>query len=601
MAIPEIKLSLSLTSTTFWRVTTTQGAEPSPRTLTMSYVSRPHYEAAGEVHRGWSAAVATLPPHVRTLAVDGPAIADWDRIIASVRAELTARGSVETIQTVDLRAAGLPWPQIQARTRSAQLGDDPDFETLAAGDLADLVDRERIPGDEVPDGTIRLAVGPGAALTGPDVLWWADLPKRYAEAAIAAGTGRNLLAPPDVPATTKRLFYVDWPLLDRHRDLHAPHIDLWLDVQDLADPVWMTGPTLRATCEQLAHRPHRTMPTFNSTPWGGQWARRTLGHNRDEPNSALGYELIAPESGVLVGPGPQESVEVPFQLIVALQPDALLGAEVHRRFGTSFPIRFDYLDTVAGGNLSVHCHPQDDYMRKVFGWPYTQHESYYVMVGGQENRVFLGLHDGASVERFHDAAHRADAHGEQFDITAFVQSFPATPHQLFLIPAGTPHGSGEGNVVLEVSATPYLYSLRFYDWLRRDQADRQRPVHVEHAFRNLDTTRAGSAVEQRLIQSPRTDTAGHGWQEEIIGQLPEMFFEVRRLQLDPDAAAGQDTDGRFHILTLVEGDRALLRTAGGVEHPLNYAETIVVPASIGPYSILNPGTTALRLVKANVT
>ena len=75
-----------------------------------------------------------------------------------------------------------------------------------------------------------------------------------------------------------------------------------------------------------------------------------------------------------------------------------------------------------------------------------------------------------------------DAGEVPFDITDFVQTFPATPHQLFLIPAGTPHGSGEGNVVLEVSATPYLYSLRFYDWLRRD-GNGQRPVHVEHAFR----------------------------------------------------------------------------------------------------------------------
>jgi mannose-6-phosphate isomerase class I len=570
-------------------------------TTTKSYVSRPHYEPVGEVHRGWPQAMATLPSDIRTLAVDGPAVADWDGVAASVAAELTARGSASRVQVVDMRAAGLAWPEVQARTRSAALGDDPDFETLAAGELADLVDPARIPVDDVPDGTVRLVVGPGAALAGPDVLWWADLPKRYAEAAIGAGTGRNLLAPPDVPGTTKRLFYVDWPLLDRHRDRHAQDIDLWLDIQNLADPVWMTGPTLRATCEQLAERPHRTLPTFNSTPWGGQWARRTLGHNREKPSSALGYELIAPESGVLVGPDPDRSVEVPFQLIVALQPDAVLGAEAHRRFGTSFPIRFDYLDTVAGGNLSVHCHPQDDYMRTVFGWPYTQHETYYIMVGGPENRVFLGLREAASVERFHDAAHRADAHGEPFDITEFVQSFPATPHQLFLIPAGTPHASGEGNVVLEVSATPYLYSLRFYDWLRRDKADRQRPVHVEHAFRNLDTARAGSAVEQRLIQIPRTRTEGDGWHEEIIGQLPEMFFEVRRLALDADAVAEQDTDGRFHILTLVEGDQATLRTAGGIEHLLNYAETIVVPASVGPYSILNPGITGVRLVKANVT
>ena len=592
-------LALSITSATFYGVTTTHGAAPLP--VTQPYVSRPCYEPAGEVRRGWAAAAATLPQCVRTLAIDGPAVLDWDRVAESVSAELTANGLARRVQVVDMRSAGLPWLEVQARTRSAVLGDDPDFEMLAAGSLADLIDRGRLPAGAVPEGMVRLAVGPGAALVAPDVLWWADLPKRHAETTIGSGGGRNLLAPPEVPATTKRLFYIDWPLLDRHRDTHAPHIDLWLDTKDPADPAWMTGHTLRATCAELARRPHRTLPTFNSTPWGGQWARRNLGHNQDAPNSALGYELIAPESGVLVGPGPDDSVEVPFQLIVALRPDSMLGPQVYQRFGTSFPIRFDYLDTVAGGNLSVHCHPQDDYMRTMFGWPYTQHETYYVMVGSQDNRIFLGLRDGASVKSFHQAAHRADADGEPFDITEYIQTFPATPHQLFLIPAGTPHGSAEGNVVLEVSATPYLYSLRFYDWLRRDDADRQRTVHVQHAFRNLDATRAGSAVGRQLIQAPRTQTSGDGWREELIGQLPEMFFEVHRLVLASGVSAGQDTDGRFHILTLVEGSQALLRTAAGHEHPLNYAETIVVPASVGSYTVRNLGSAPLRLVKANVT
>ena len=583
-------------------MTTTQGSGPLPleASAERAYVSRPCYPAVGEVQRGWPGAVAALPRGMRTLAVDGPAAAQWDQIAATVSGELTACGYAARIQLVDMRAAGLPWAEIEARTRSGALGDDPDFEKLAVGSLADLIDSGRIPTEPVPEGTVRLVFGPGAALVAPDVLWWADLPKRYAERAIGAG-GRNLLAPAGVPATTKRLFYVDWPLLDRHRDLHGPNIELWLDTRNLADPTWMTGHALRDTCARLAELPHRTLPVFNSTPWGGQWARRALGHNQGGPNTALGYELIAPESGVLVGPEPDDSVEVPFQLIVSMQAEAMLGPGVHERFGTSFPIRFDYLDTVDGGNLSVHCHPRDDYMRTVFGWPYTQHETYYVMVGSPENKVFLGLRDGADVQRFHEAAHRADSHAEPFEITEFVQAFPATPHQLFLIPAGTPHGSGAGNVVLEVSATPYLYSLRFYDWLRRDGADRQRPVHVEHAFRNLDTDRTGSAVERQLVQSPRTHVKGEGWHEEIIGQLPEMFFEVRRVALAANAVAEQDTDGRFHILNVVEGDRALLRTATGHEHPLNYAETIVIPASVGRYSIHNLGTAELRLVKANVT
>src|SRR4029077_17594889 len=182
----------------------------------------------------------------------------------------------------------------------------------------------------------------------------------------------------------------------------------------------------------------------------------------------------------------------------------------------------------------------------------TQHETYYVMVSDEGNVIYLGLRDDASVQEFHRCAQAAEQHSTPFDIERFVQVLPAVQHQLFLVPAGTPHGSGAGNVVLEVSATPYLYSLRFYDWLRRDRAGKQRPVHVEHAFRNLDTERVGAAVARDLMQIPRVLRAASGWREELLGSLPEMFFEVRRLVIDADCVAGDDTSARFHVLNVVE-------------------------------------------------
>ncbi|HEX4222317.1 MAG TPA: class I mannose-6-phosphate isomerase, partial [Pseudonocardiaceae bacterium] len=314
----------------------------------------------------------------------------------------------------------------------------------------------------------------------------------------------------------------------------------------------------------------------------------------------LGYELIAPESGILLGDPDGPRVEVPLQVLVTQHPEQVLGTAVHDRFGTSFPIRFDYLDTVGGGNLSVHCHPRSDYMRRVFGWPSTQHETYYLMLAGPGRQVFLGLRENVDLDAFRREADRAVGDAQPFDIERHVQTFPARAHQLLLIPAGTPHGSGEGNVVLEISATPYLYSLRFYDWLRTDRAGRQRPVHVGHAFDNLDTDRSGDAVARDLIQQPRTVRSGQGWHEEVIGRLPDMFFEVRRVELTEGASVADATGDRFHILNVVEGDGIALETSGGHRHQLSYAETLTVPASAGAYRVRALGTGAVRYVKAFV-
>jgi mannose-6-phosphate isomerase class I len=558
------------------------------------YNAEPCYPPVnGAVTTGWRSAVATLPAGPFRLAVDGPTVLDWAALIAGLTDALAETG--RTVDVHDMRHHTVSWARILELTDTPELSDDPDFAALADGSLADLIAEP----PERAEGGVSVVFGPGAALADHDLLWYADLPKRYAEAAITSGEGRNL-GQPTGPGTTKRLFYIDWPLLDRHRDGLADRIDLWIDTQNPAAPAMIDGATLHRTLADLAGRPFRTRPTFNTTSWGGHWAQRRLGFNPGAANTALGYELIAPESGILIGAADGARVEVPFQLAVARHPAEILGEKVHNDFGTSFPVRFDYLDTVDGGNLSVHCHPQPDYMRQVFGWPYTQHETYYLMVGGDQNQVFLGLREGVDVESFHREAQAAHHDGSPFDITRHVRTFPATEHQLFLIPAGTPHGSGAGNVVLEVSATPYLYSLRFYDWLRDGTDGRRRPVHVEHAFRNLDRDRTGTAVEHDLVQTPRTLRQGDGWREELLGALPEMFFEVRRIVLETGGSADDDTAGRFHVLNVVEGGGLILTTESGMSHSLAYAETLVVPASVGRYTLRPVGTDRVRVVKSLV-
>ena len=562
------------------------------------YEPNPRYAARdGEIARGWPAAAASLPAPPFVLAVDGPGILDWIGLLAGLTQALQERGT--TIERLDIRRWYATWDEILARTASNVLADDPDFAMLASGTLADLLDD--IPRPSGLAGGVLVVFGPGAALVEHDVLWYADLPKRYAEAAINASGASNLGQPDDAGGgTTKRLFYIDWPLLDRHRAVIAGRIDRWLDMQDPAAPASLGGAALRRTIAELARQPFRTRPTFNTTPWGGHWAQRSLGVNAEARNTALGYELIAPESGVLIGDRAEAQVEIPFQLVVSQHPNDILGPLVHDEFGSSFPIRFDYLDTVGGGNLSVHCHPQADYMRDVFGWPYTQHESYYVVVSGEGSRVFLGLRGDVDIAAFERAAHHASTAGHPLDIERYVQTFAAEQHRLFMIPAGTPHGSSDGNVVLEVSATPYLYSLRFYDWLRRDADGSHRPVHVDHAFANLNAERVGPDVERDLVQPKRRLRHGDGWHEELLGALPDVFFEVRRLVLDVGALADDDTAGRFHVLNLVEGEAVDVHTSRHLVHRLNFAETMVVPAAVGSYRISQAGGQPVRVVKSLV-
>jgi hypothetical protein len=86
--------------------------------------------------------------------------------------------------------------------------------------------------------------------------------------------------------------------------------------------------------------------------------------------------------------------------------------------------------------------------------------------------------------------------------------------------------------------------------------------------------------------------------ELALGRHPDVFFAVHRLDFEHGIA--DDTAGRFHVLNLVAGEEVAIETAGGQGHLLSYAETIVIPASVGAYQIRRLRGPACKVVKAFV-
>jgi mannose-6-phosphate isomerase class I len=558
----------------------------------VSYDPAPCYPVSdGEVEVGYPALVRDGVRHgAHVVAVDGPPTVEWEEAVAGLRAACAAE-SLDP-EVVDMRRHAVPWSEVERRTADAEIPGDPVFARLPAGTVAHFYDE--LP---TPQGTrdVTFVVGPGAALVAYDLLWWADLPKSTGLARIRRGEAPNLGQEPGLIGTEQRLLYVDWPLLDRHRSSLAAKLDRVIDLGEPARPRSLEGRALRATLHTLAGHPFRTRPTFLPGPWGGQWLRGRLGVLTDEPNLAWSYELITPESGILLGDG--ETMEVAFDLLLAHEAERVLGARVAERFGQSFPIRFDYLDTMEGGHLSLQCHPTQSYAREIFGLEYTQDETYYMMATTPGASVFLGLLENAELDAFRADTERAERSGVALDAERYVASQPAERHRLYLIPAGTLHASGAGNVVLEISATPYLYTLRFYDWLRRNLDGTLRPVHIGHAFANLDPSRRGRRVSE-LTPTPRPLREGPGWAELELGRHPDLFFAVHRLEFDE--AIEDDTADCFHVLNLVEGEEVEIETEAGAVHRLAYAETIIVPAAARTYSVRRLAGSRCKLIKAFV-
>ncbi len=233
---------------------------------------------------------------------------------------------------------------------------------------------------------------------------------------------------------------------------------------------------------------------------------------------------------------------------------------------------------------------------------YTQDESYYLMECGDDARVFLGLKERVDQTAFASDLRLAQSGGRPFPTERYVNVWPAHKHDHFLIPAGTVHCSGRNCVVLEISATPYIFTFKLWDWGRLGLDGEPRPIHISHGLENIQWDRTTAWVERELINRVKIVSEGEGGREERTGLHESQFIETRRNWFN--GPVSHHTHDTVNVLNLVQGDSALVESPLGVFDPLvvHYAEPFIVPAGVGPYVIrpVNGNRNPCATIKAYV-
>lgn len=430
-------------------------------------------------------------------------------------------------------------------------------------------------------GTGAGMVLPEAPLVYADMARW-ELQQRFRRHEVRAlGVDNRAEA---VSLQYKRGYFNDWRVCDRYKDGLFHRVDYWLDTHCADRPKLIDRDTFLRGIEKTVSGPFRVVPFFDPAPWGGQWMKEVCGLDSSQPNYGWCFDCVPEENSLYFRIG-GELFELPSVDLVLLRSRALLGEPVEARFGKDFPIRFDFLDTMGGGNLSLQVHPTTQFIRESFGMCYTQDESYYLLDAGDDAVVYLGLKSGIEPEAMMDDLRRAQRGEIVFDAERYVNRIPAKKHDHFLIPGGTVHCSGADSMVLEISSTPNLFTFKLWDWQRLGLDGKPRPINVERGSRVIDWGRDTDYVREHLMNHTRVVSCGEGWIEESTGLHPNEFIETRRHRFS--VPVRHTTQHSVNVFNLLEGEEAVVESPSGAFEPfvVHYAETFIVPACVGEYTI----------------
>ena len=406
--------------------------------------------------------------------------------------------------------------------------------------------------------------------------------------------------------TIRRCYYCDFEnAVQLRKELFATgELDWYVLDNDPAKLQMMPFSTFADICAQLVKYPFRAKPCYLEGVWGGTYMKKLRNLPKEMRNAAWVFDFIPMEVSVMVEAG-TELLDINYCSFVHKEGVNLMGADCVRKYKGYFPIRFNWDDSYhSTGNMSIQCHSGGKFNVENYNEFGRQDESYYVVITGHEAKTFIGFRDDADIPAFFKEIEAADTRHEECDYMKYVSYEESVPGLQVMLPAGTIHSSGRNQVILEIgSLTIGSYTYKMYDYLRLDFDGKQRPIHTHLGELNVRQDRRHSVIHdpespEYIVQKPRLDCEGEGWQEYILGENPQMYISLRRLEFEKQCE--QDTKGKkFHVLTLVDGEHVRIRS---VEHPerffdLDFMEIACVPASMGKYVIENLGKEPIRVHK----
>lgn len=286
--------------------------------------------------------------------------------------------------------------------------------------------------------------------------------------------------------------------------------------------------------------PIRFHPVFRDYLWGGHRLVEQLNKPAGPGIWAESWEIVDHDSAQSVVDGGAWDGRTLGDLMTSHGPE-IVGEELWKRITRPempsslrgrFPLLIKFLD--AAQDLSLQVHPNDHQAARLQPPDLGKTEAWYVLDADREAMIFAGLLPGVGREAF--------AHAVAAEKTAeLLHSFHSRIGDCILVPAGTLHAIGAGNLILEVQQASNT-TWRVFDWNRVDALGRRRELHIDRALEVADFARGPVTP---LVPRP-TESVGR----ECLVQCE--YFCIHRWRGIPEVRLGGD--GTLRILVVLHAD-----------------------------------------------
>ena len=313
--------------------------------------------------------------------------------------------------------------------------------------------------------------------------------------------------------------------------------------------------------------PLKFVPILKEKVWGGDKLHTVL-KKKGTKKTGESWEISGVEEAISqVANGSLKDQSLTD--LIKKYKEELVGVDVYKNFGHTFPLLFKFID--ADQDLSVQVHP-DDKLAKEKHNSFGKTEMWYIVASEKGARLILGFQEGTSEQEYLESLSK----GTLSEILNFeyIQA-----GDVFYLTPGTVHAIGAGILLAEIQQTSDI-TYRIYDWDRPDLNGKMRELHTDLAKQAIDYNATNAEVAYENLKN------------EVIPLKSTRFFETNKLFITQTFERDLKTIDSFIVYMCVDGKATI--KANGFSEKIQKGETLLIPASFTSLTIISSSVSLLE-------